>query len=946
MTITPEQEARKNIDNMLVQSGWDVQNLDQANIHIQKGVAIREFPLNKGHGFADYLLYVNGKAAGVIEAKKVGSTLTGVEVQSEKYKSGLPEDLPAWFRPLPFCYESTGVETRFTNGLEPSPRSRDVFSFHRPETFETWLNDDSPVAEDTAAEKQPPYDKPSTLNSRLKHMPELVEEGLWPAQITAIKNLEKSLAENRPRALIQMATGSGKTFTAINFIYRLIKFAGARRVLFLVDRGNLGKQTLKEFQQYVSPYNNYKFHEEYIVQRLTSNNLDKTARVCICTIQRLYSMLRGEELAEIDEEESVNGLENVFDEAPPIEYNPSIPIETFDFIITDECHRSIYNLWRQVLDYFDGYIIGLTATPSKQTFGFFNQNLVMEYGHEEAVADGVNVNYDVYRIRTHITEKGSTVESGYFIDVRDRETRDIRWERLDEDLKYDASKLDRAVVSIDQIRKVVKTFREKLFTEIFPGRTEVPKTLIFAKDDSHAEDIVKIVREEFAKGNEFAQKITYKTTGKKPEDLISEFRNSYYPRIAVSVDMIATGTDIKPLEVVMFMRSVKSRSFFEQMKGRGVRVINKDDLKSVTPDANVKDHYIIVDAVGVCEQDKTDSQPMDRKKSVSFEKLLQAVSLGNTEKDVISSIAVRIARINKNISPEDKKKIEGFTKGKNLHGLASDLVNSINPDKHIEKAKLDNPDTDQPTDEQINQTADSMVKDAVNPLYNPDFRKLLIELKKKNEQIIDTVSIDKLLGAEFSTEALEKAKGIVDSFKQFIEDNKDEITALQILYSRPYKSPLKFENIKELAETINKPPHHWTEDNLWAAYAALEKSKVRGAGGARIMTDLVSLVRFALEQENELVPFPERVEANFKSWLAQQEKEFTDEQVHWLNLIKDHIAGNLSIDTDDFEYAPFSQEGGLGKVFQLFGDDLNNILNELNKVLAAVDSRIILTKLI
>jgi len=607
LTKTPEQEARETIDKMLDQSGWDVQDVDNANIHAKKGVAIREFPLNKGHGYADYLMYVDGKAAGVIEAKKVGNTLTGVEIQSDKYKTGLPDNLPAWYRPLPFCYQSTGVETRFTNDLDPVPRSRDIFSFHRPETFEEWLNDDTPVPLEKAAEKQTPYGKLSTLNLRLKQMPELIEEGLWPAQIIAVKNLENSLSKNRPRALIQMATGSGKTFTAINFIYRLIKFAKARRVLFLVDRGNLGRQTLKEFQQYVSPYNNYKFSEEYIVQRLTSKNLDKTARVCICTIQRLYSMLRGEELPEVDEEESVQGLENVYDEVPPIEYNPAIPIETFDFIITDECHRSIYNLWRQVLDYFDGYIIGLTATPSKQTFGFFNQNLVMEYGHEEAVADGVNVNYDVYRIKTEITEQGSKVESGYYVDVRDRETREIRWEQLDEDLEYDATRLDRDVVAIDQIRTVVQTFRDKLFTEIFPGRTEVPKTLIFAKDDSHAEDIVKIVREEFAKGNDFAQKITYKTTGRRPEDLIAEFRNSYNPRIAVTVDMIATGTDIKPLEVVMFMRSVKSRSFFEQMKGRGVRVINKDDLKSVTPDAKAKDHYIIVDAVGVCERDKTDS---------------------------------------------------------------------------------------------------------------------------------------------------------------------------------------------------------------------------------------------------------------------------------------------------------------------------------------------------
>ncbi|MBW2655433.1 MAG: DEAD/DEAH box helicase family protein, partial [Deltaproteobacteria bacterium] len=801
MTKTPEQEARETIDKMLRQSGWDVQNVGNVNIHSAKGVAIREFPLNKGHGYADYLLYVDGKAAGVIEAKKIGNTLTGVEIQSDKYKTGLPEDLPAWYRPLPFCYQSTGVETRFTNDLDPAPRSRDVFSFHRPETFKDWLDDDTPTVLDKVAERQVPFGKPSTLNLRLKQMPKLIEDGLWPAQIIAVKNLETSLAQNRPRALIQMATGSGKTFTAISFIYRLIKFAKARRVLFLVDRGNLGRQTLKEFQQYVSPYNNYKFSEEYIVQHLASNIVDKSARVCICTIQRLYSMLRGEDLAEVEEEESIQGLENIYDKVPPIEYNPAIPIETFDFIVTDECHRSIYNLWRQVLDYFDGYIIGLTATPSKQTFGFFNQNLVMEYGHEQAVADGVNVNYDVYRIRTRITEQGSLVESGYYVDVRERETRQIRWEQLDEDLAYDANKLDRDVVATDQIRTVIRTFRDKIFTEIFPGRTDVPKTLIFAKDDSHAEDIVKIVREEFAKGNDFAQKITYKTTGKKTEDLIAEFRNSYYPRIAVTVDMIATGTDIKPLEVVMFMRSVKSRSFFEQMKGRGVRIINKDDLKSVTPDAKAKDHFIIVDAVGVCERDKTDSKPMDRKKTVSFEKLLQAISLGNTDPNVISSVAARLARLNKNISEQDGKKITTLTDGKSLGGLVSDLVNALNPDNHVEKAKQDNPGVDDPpTQDQVKQAEKKLIKDAVKPLHNPELRNLLLEIKKKNEQVIDNVSSDAVIEAAFSKEALDKATGMIKSFKHFIEDNRDELTALQILYSRPYRSPLTYENIRELAD--------------------------------------------------------------------------------------------------------------------------------------------------
>ena len=667
-----------------------------------------------------------------------------------------------------------------------------------------------------------------------------------------------------------MATGSGKTFTAINFIYRLIKFAGARRILFLVDRGNLGRQTLKEFQQYLSPYNNFKFTEEYIVQRLTGNTLDTTARVCISTIQRLYSMLKGRDLSEEDEETSVQGLEQIFKEAPPIEYNPAIPIETFDFIVTDECHRSIYNLWRQVLEYFDAFIIGLTATPNKQTFGFFNRNLVMEYGHEQAVADGVNVNYDVYRIKTEITEGGSRVEAGYYVDKRDRETRTIRWEQLDEDLAYDADQLDREVVAMDQIRTTVRTFRDKLFTEIFPGRTDVPKTLVFAKDDSHAEDIVKIVREEFAKGNDFAQKITYRTTGKKPDELIAEFRNSYFPRIAVTVDMIATGTDIKPLEIVLFMRAVKSRTFFEQMKGRGVRVISDDDLIAVTPDAKTKDHFIIVDAVGVCEKDKTDSRPLDQKKSVPFEKLLQAVALGNTEPEVVSSIAARLARMGNRLNDSDQAEIKKVSEGKSLKGLTSDLVGSLNPDRHIEQAKQTHK-IDQPTDEQVRQAAIRLIKEAVTPLQKPDFRNLLIELHKKTEQTIDHVSQDKVIEAGFSAEALEKAKRVVESFEKFIEDHKDEITALQILYSRPYKAPLRFEEIQELAQAIEKPPYLWSGSQLWQAYAALDKSRVKTTGGRRILTDLVSLVRFAMHQDNELVPFPERVQVNFKAWLAQQE---------------------------------------------------------------------------
>lgn len=912
--VRPEDQARARIDEMLRVAGWHVCDIKDLNLSAHRGIAVREFPL-PGHGFADYLLYVNGKAAGVIEAKKEGSTLIGVEVQSAKYSEGLPGTLPAWERPLPFAFESTGVETRFTNGMDPEPRSRRVFSFYTPAGLAKVLELAEP---EMVAEARPDYgNRGRTFLARMQNIPELKDD-LWPPKDTAIANLEQSLRENRPRALVQMATGSGKTLLSIVQTYRLLKFGGARRILFLVDRGNLADQTYKEFTQYTSPYNNYKFTEEFIVQRLQSNTLDSAARVVICTIQRLYSMLSNGESPDDIDESTIAGLEPMFTARPPIEYNPNIPIETFDIIITDECHRSIYNLWAQVLEYFDAFLIGLTATPSKQTFGFFNQNLVMEYGHEQAVADGVNVNYDVFRIRTAISEQGATIEAGFEVEKQDRETREKRWEKLEDDFEYDPNKLDRDVVAPDQIRKIIQTFKNSLAV-IYPGREHVPKTLVFAKDDNHAENIVAELREQFAKGNDFAQKITYRTTGDTPKNLIKAFRNSYNPRIAVTVDMIATGTDIKPVEIVFFMRAVKSRAFFEQMKGRGVRVIKPDDLKAVTPDAVAKDHFVIVDAVGVCEQDMTDSKPMEKKPTVSFEKLLQAVSLGNTEEDVLSSVASRLARMAHRATDEDEQRIREQTNGFDLRDLSKNLVDALNPDLA--------PDAKQ-----------ASIGAATKPFHDPKLRELLDVIRQKNEITIDIITEDEVLEAGFSQSAEDKAAEVVDKFKQFIEDNKDEITALQILYSRPYTERLNFEHLKELSATINAPPYLMNRGQVWEAYAALEKSKVKGAGGKRLLTDLVSLVRFAMEEDNELVPFPERVGANFKAWLASQENVgnmFDEEQQKWLGMIRDHIAANLSIDTEDFDYAPFSGEGGLGKVHQLFGEKLPEILNELNEGLAA-----------
>jgi type I restriction enzyme R subunit len=900
----------------------------EMNISASLGVAIREFPLTTG--FADYLLYIDGRAAGVIEAKPVGHTLLGVEIQSDKYVRGLPAAVPCHRRPLPFAYQSTGERTRFTNDLEPNARSREVFTFHRPEE----------LLRLTGLERQ--------VRERLANFPPLHTTGLWHVQADTIRNLERSLGEGRPRALIQMATGSGKTFTAVNICHRLIKHGGAQRILFLVDRNNLGRQTLHEFQQFVSPQTGYKFTEEYNVQHLKSNTIAPAARVCITTIQRLFSMLQGEtEFREENEEQSQYEAESPLQkQAVPIEYNPQFPINTFDFIIIDECHRSIYNQWRQVLEYFDAFLIGLTATPTRQTIGFFGGNLVQNYTHEQAVVDGVNVGYQIYRIETEITKKGAKLkrEPGIFIPHRDRRTQQRKYRELDDDVTYTASHLDRDVVSEHQIRLVVRTFRDRL-PEIFPGRTEVPKTLIFAKTDLHAEDIVRIVREEFAKGNDFCQKITSKTTGRKPEDLLAEFRNSYNPRIAVTVDMIATGTDVKPLECLIFMRNIRSLGYFEQMKGRGCRVVDSDRLQSVTPDARHKTHFVIVDAVGVCEDPKSASKPLDRQPSVSLEKVLEVAATGVVHADVVSTLAARLSRLAPRLESHQNEAVRELSGGASLGELASRLLQSLDPDANAARVRAEQqlPDDAEPTDEQLEKVERREMAQALRPFHNPGLRQVILAAKQSLDQVIDEQTPDTLLQAGFDQQALEAARAMVGDFQKFVDENRDEIEALKLLYSVPHRVGLRFRHVKELAAKLAHPPFYVDPNRpdslsrLWQAYQLVEPDRVRAPGG-RQLVDVIALVRHAIDPRTPLAPVGLTVEERYQQWLADQQVagvEFTPDQRRWLDAMKDHIASSLAIEPDDLQEVPFNTIGGLGRAYELFGDKLNAILDELNMRLAA-----------
>jgi type I restriction enzyme, R subunit len=659
--------------------------------------------------------------------------------------------------------------------------------------------------------------------------------------------------------------------------------------------------------------------------------------VVIATIQRVYSMLSGKELDDDAEEASAWETWNTENgEARPIAYNPAIPIETFDFIITDECHRSIYGVWRQVLDYFDAFVIGLTATPSRHTLGFFNQNLVAEYPYERSVADGVNVGFEIFRINTEVTERGGKVEAGFHVPIRDKRSRAIRYQALDADLDYVKTDLDRSVTVPNQIRTVIQCFKDKLFTELFPDRTGewVPKTLIFAKDDQHAEEIVGIVREVFGQGNDFAKKITYRSTGDDPATLIKSFRVDPFPRIAVTVDMIATGTDIKPVEILIFMRDVRSEGYYEQMKGRGVRTIKDADLLAVTPDAKTKTRFVLIDAVGVDESMKSASKPLERKRLVSFEALLEQIAQGREDEDAISSLAGRLASLDRRIDTDADTRIREASGGTSLRDLANQLLDCIDTDKiedlaHTFAATV--------TDTERSKAREQLRNAALRPFSNPKLRQTLVDVKARADIVIDEITTDEVTTATYDRRHAEKK---VESFRDFIAKNRDELTALQILYSQPYgKQRLTYQAIQDLVTRLADPPQFLTTADVWQAYRRLDQANVRGAPTDKLLTEIVALVRFALGQTNTLESISTVVEQRFNLWIGRQKnagKTFTEDQMQWLRLIRDHIAANAEIDAMDFQNNPaLSSRGGIVKARGLFGAELPKILDELSEALVA-----------
>lgn len=907
--MTPEQEARIVIDEKLKMSGWQVQNVNQLNLLAGLGVAVREFPTSTGP--VDYVLFINGEPVGVIEAKKssAGENITVVEEQSSRYANSTFK----WINrdhSIRFAYEATDKLVKFTDYKDIKYRSRKVFSFHRPEYLESLLQ-----ASDT-------------IRNNMKHFPPLDPVGFRDCQINAINNMDVSFADNCPRALVQMATGAGKTFTAITEAYRLLKYGKMNRILFLVDTKSLGEQAEREFLAYTPSDDRRSFSQLYGVRRLKSSYIPNDVQICISTIQRMYSILKEEDLDESTEEESFNEYVTADSKAPKeVVYNEKYPPEFFDCIIIDECHRSIYNVWQQVLTYFDAFLVGLTATPDKRTFAFFNENVVSEYRREQAIIDGVNVGEDIFLIETEVSQKGGHILKRV-IEYRDRLSREKRWEQMDEDLDYDKNKLDKDVVNPSQIRTVIKTFKENLFTSLFPRRKEVPKTLIFAKTDSHADDIINIVREEFGEGNEFCKKITYSV--ENAEDTLSSFRNDYYPRIAVTVDMIATGTDVKPLECLIFMRDVRSKNYFEQMVGRGTRTICVDDLQKVTPSATEnKDHFVIVDAVGVTKSKKSETRSLERKPTVSMKELMMNVALGDKSEDTLTSLANRISRLDKQMTDKEHKEFKKNV-GTSARDLANNLLNAFDEDVIAEKAKSLIM-SDVPTQQDLEKAQKELLNEATKPFYNPDNRNFIENIRRSHDQVIDTVNLDSVVYAGFDSQREENADKVITTFREFIEENKDEIIALRIIYNENYKDrPMVIEQLKSLYEKLKKK--NITVERLWDCYYIKFTNKVK-RGTVAQLTDLISIIRFEIGATDELTSFADRVNANFKEWTFRKNagySQFTEEQMEWLRLIKDHIISSLSILDEDLDYTPFDHKGGLLGFYEAFGDNYKNILNEMN----------------
>ena len=855
--MTPEEKARQKIDLWFAEAGWKVINREDYEPTCT-AVAIRE-GLLKGNLEADYFLFINGKAIGVLEAKReeIDPFSNNVCEQAVLYAKSVPHIYQAYQKPLPFIFTSNGKELFFCDFREQKQSFKQIMAIPTPYELVKQLG----------------------ISDYFAGLPSLQKKGLRDCQYEAVTELEKSFRSGQNRALMVLATGAGKTYTACLAAYRLLSYTPMRRVLFLVDRNNLGKQAEGEFGTFRLTENGDAFNTIFTVNRLRSSSIPSDSNVVISTIQRLFSFLRGDTIEDNDNDDDNEPTEEVV--LPP---NPNLPHDYFDLIIIDECHRSIYGNWRKVLEYFDtARLVGLTATPIPETMAFFNNNRIVNYTLEKSIVDGVNVDCRVYRINTQVSENGGAILEGENIKEETRYTGDVKTISNKETKTYTNKELNRSVINPAQIKLILSTYRDVVYTELFndPQREAnfdyLPKTLIFALNETHASNIVQIAKEVFGHTDDrFVQKITY--SAGDSNELIRQFRNDKDFRIAVTCTLVATGTDVKPLEVLIFMRDVESLPLYIQMKGRGVRTIGDEQLRNVTPNAFSKDCFYLIDAVGVTEHEKTIPTITDEltTKIITLKELLEQITHGYLPDEHLKRLAATLSRI---YNKADNSQRTEFIRLANddMKELASRIYEAF--ENNILPPFIS---TKEPNNER---------KGLVAPLANhADARRYLLILAAG---FVNTLmpGEDTLISKGFS---IEEAKSTTEAFEDFCKEHSDEIEALRIIYNNEGE-PITYSMLKDLENKIKLANNLFNSKHLWKSYAILNPNSVRRSSTKEesdALTNIIQLVRFALRQIERLDSVVSTSKQYFNLWLGQNQREITDKQREVISRIVDYIASN------------------------------------------------------
>lgn len=879
--MTPEEKARVKIDKQLNSVGWEIVPRDE---YIPMSTSAVKEALMQGNTESDYLLFIDNKAIAVLEAKREENPLgEDVEGQAEDYATHPQSWYGLWRQNLiPLVYLANGKKILFKNMEKGESEYEELSEMHSPKKMLQMIG----------------------AKSEYGALPYLQQKGLRDCQYHAEIQLENALKNGEKKNLAVLATGSGKTYLACLASYRLLNYTSTKRVLFLVDRNNLARQTESEFSLFDRTEHQQSMSNLYSIKRLKRES-DIDADIVISTIQKLFAVLTGQQLTEgnedaEDEEAKKDEDQSIEEETIQLGNDLKLPPDYFQFIVVDECHRSIYGKWRAVLDYFsEAKILGLTATPTPEAYAFFNNNIVENYSYDDSIVDGVNVPSRIYRIETEVTKYGGVIEKGSTVVETSTKTGQSTKYKAENNYGYTAQALDRSVVNPDQIRKVLTAYKDAIYTDLYPEREEkwayVPKTLIFAKDDHHATEIVDIAKEVFGAEFDndmpanFVQKITYSAGDSNA--LIRDLRTEKDFRIAVTVTLVATGTDVRPLEVVLFMRDVMSDVLFTQMKGRGCRTIKDEKLREVTPNADTKECYYIVDAVGVTEHD----HPIpsggweSSKKTLSLVQLLEHLSHGEVSDENLMLLRNYCATINKRYEDDALfgKHLDYFITeyGFAPRALANNIQDAFDRGILVE---YESPSGD-------NATRLALIAILMN---NIKARNKLIEMQKGYSVSIQDE--DTVIYAGFSKET---AKDYIANFEKYINDNKDSIEALRIIYNSE-DTVITHKMLVELRDRLLSENRQYGVYQLWKSYKILDEEgnvdELDIKHNVNALTNLIQIVRYAYGKNQKLTSLVVGYAQRFSLYCGQNQRVLTEDQVDIMKSIAEYVINDGAISAPEF----------------------------------------------